>query len=87
MRPDVTLAHPPLSRLYRQAGIKLGSSHSGHRTLACMVLADTGDVEMAQAMLCHQDLDHTKPYLSADQETIKGMHLTSRLDHLIARDM
>ena len=60
-----------MSRLYRQAGIKLGSSHSGRRTLAARVLAATGDVETVQAMLGHQELDHTKPYLTVDQETIR----------------
>jgi len=34
-----------ISRLYRQAGIKQGSSHSGRRSLAARVLAATGDVE------------------------------------------
>lgn len=60
-----------MSRLYRQAGIKLGSSHSGRRTLAARVLAATGDVETVQAVLGHQELDHTKPYLSVDEETIR----------------
>ena len=60
-----------MSRLYRQAGIKLGSSHSGRRTLAARVLAATGDVETVQAVLGHSELDHTKPYLSVDQETIR----------------
>lgn len=60
-----------MSRLYRQAGIKLGSSHSGRRTLAARVLAATGDVETVQAVLGHQELDHTKPYLAVDQETIR----------------
>jgi len=60
-----------VSRLYRQAGIKLGSSHSGRRTLAARVLAATGDVETVQAVLGHQELDHTKPYLSVDQQTIR----------------
>lgn len=60
-----------LSRLYRQAGIKLGSSHSGRRTLAARVLAATGDVEAVQAILGHSELDHTKPYLSVDQVTIR----------------
>lgn len=60
-----------MSRLYRQAGIKLGSSHSGRRTLAARVLAATGDVETVQAVLGHQELDHTKPYLTVDQETIR----------------
>lgn len=34
-----------ITRLYRQAGIKQGSSHSGRRSLAAKVLAATGDVE------------------------------------------
>lgn len=60
-----------ISRLYRQAGIKLGSSHSGRRSLAARVLAATGDVETVQMILGHQHLDHSKPYLSVDQETIR----------------
>ncbi|MCG7600080.1 tyrosine-type recombinase/integrase [Halomonas sp. McH1-25] len=60
-----------MSRLYRQAGIKLGSSHSGRRTPAARVLAATGDVETVQAVLGHQELDHTKPYLTVDQVTIR----------------
>ncbi|WP_025754714.1 MULTISPECIES: tyrosine-type recombinase/integrase [unclassified Pseudomonas] len=54
------------SRLYRQAGNKQGSSHSGRRSLAAKVLAETGDVETVQAIL-----DHSKPYLTVDQATIR----------------
>ncbi|MFU3033097.1 integrase [Pseudomonas aeruginosa] len=60
-----------MSRLYRQAGIKLGSSHSGRRSLAARVLAATGDVATVQTILGHQHLDHSKPYLSVDLETIR----------------
>ena len=60
-----------ISRLYRQAGFKLGSSHSGRRSLAARVLAATGDVETVQTILGHQHLDHSKPYLSVDQNTIR----------------
>lgn len=60
-----------ISRLYRQAGIKGGSSHSGRRTLAARVLAATGDVDTVQAILGHQCLDHSKPYLSVDQTVIR----------------
>lgn len=60
-----------VNRLYRQAGIKLRSSHSGRRTLAARVLAATGDVETVQAVLGHSELDHTKPHLSVDQEPIR----------------
>ncbi|WP_455233160.1 tyrosine-type recombinase/integrase [Geopseudomonas aromaticivorans] len=60
-----------MSRLYRQAGIKGGSSHSGRRTLASTVLAATGDVDTVQALLGHAHLDNSKPYLSVDQATIR----------------
>lgn len=60
-----------MSRLYRQAGIKDGSSHSGRRTLAAQVLAATGDGDTVQAILRHQYLDHSKPYMSIDQDTIR----------------
>lgn len=56
-----------ISRLYRQAGIKQGSSHSGRRSLAAKVLAATGDVETVQTIFGHSCLDHSKPYLSVDQ--------------------
>jgi site-specific recombinase XerD len=59
------------SRLYRQAGIKGGSSHSGRRTLAAKVLAATGDVDTVQAILGHSQLDHSKPYLSVDRAVIR----------------
>lgn len=60
-----------ISRLYRQAGIKQGSSHSGRRSLAAKVLAATGDVETVQAILGHACLDHSKPYLTVDNEVIR----------------
>jgi site-specific recombinase XerC len=60
-----------ISRLYRQAGIKQGSSHSGRRSLAAKVLAATGDVETVQIILGHACLDHSKPYLTVDFEVIR----------------
>ncbi|KPB36941.1 Integrase [Pseudomonas amygdali pv. sesami] len=60
-----------ITRLYRQAGIKQGSSHSGRRSLAAKVLAATGDVETVQTILGHACLDHSKPYLTVDQATIR----------------
>lgn len=46
-----------ISRLYKQAGITQGSSHSGRRSLSAKVLAATGDVETVQMILGHSDLD------------------------------
>ena len=55
-----------ISRLYRQAGIKQGSSHSGRRSLAAKVLAATGDVEAVQMILGHAELDHSKLFHKLD---------------------
>lgn len=60
-----------MTRLYKQAGIKGGSSHSGRRSLAARVLAATGDVEVVQSILGHAQLDHSKPYLTVSQEVIR----------------
>lgn len=60
-----------ISRLYRQAGITQGSSHSGRSSLAAKVLAATGDVETVQIILGHSQLDHSRPYLSVCQDTIR----------------
>lgn len=60
-----------MSRIYRQAGIKGGSSHSGRRTLAARVLAKTGKVEDVQQVLGHVDLDHSWPYLDVDPAIIR----------------
>jgi len=56
-----------ITRLYRQPGIKNGSSHSDRHSLAAKVLAATGDVETLQKILRHACLDHCKPYLTVDQ--------------------
>ncbi len=47
------------SRLYLQAGIKLGISHSGRRSLAARVFGATGDGETVQTNLGFQYLDHS----------------------------
>ncbi|WP_223810477.1 tyrosine-type recombinase/integrase [Pseudomonas coronafaciens] len=60
-----------ISRLYRQAGIKQRSSHSGRRSVAAKVLAATGDVETVQTILGHACVDHSKPYLTVKRSTIR----------------
>lgn len=60
-----------ISWLYRQAGIKQGSSHSDRRSLAAKMLAATGDGETVQTILGHACLDHSKPYLTVDIEVIR----------------
>jgi site-specific recombinase XerD len=60
-----------ISRLYRQAGIKQGSSHSGRRSFAAKVLAATGDVEIVQTILGHACSDHSKPYLTVNMRAVR----------------
>ncbi len=60
-----------ISRIYRRAGIKGGSSHSGRRTLASRVLANTGRIEDVQQILGHIDIDHSWPYLDVDPRVIR----------------
>ncbi|HHQ4663814.1 TPA: tyrosine-type recombinase/integrase, partial [Aeromonas veronii] len=60
-----------MSRLYRQAGIKGGSSHSGRRTLAAKVLANTGKIEVVQMLLGHAEPDHVWPYQDVRKEEIR----------------
>lgn len=60
-----------MSRLYRQAGIKGGSSHSGRRTLVAKVLATTGQIEVVQLLLGHAEPDHVWPYLDIDPAVIR----------------
>ncbi|MCG0434804.1 site-specific integrase, partial [Pseudomonas aeruginosa] len=45
--------------------------HSGRRSLAARALAAIGDVETLQTILGQQHLDHSKPYLSVDQNTLR----------------
>lgn len=60
-----------ISRLYRQADIAQGLSHSGRRSLAAKVLAANGDVETVQTILGQDCLDHSKPYLTVYIEVIR----------------
>lgn len=60
-----------MTRLYRQDGIKGGSSHSGRRTLAAKVLATTGKVELVQLLLDHAEADHVWSYLDVMPEVIR----------------
>lgn len=61
------------TELYKDAGIKGGSSHSGRRSFASNLLAKGSDVETVQQLLGHAELDHVMPYLELSQETLKAM--------------
>lgn len=59
--------------LYRAAGLRLASSHSGRRTFASRLLAAGVPLETVQALLGHADLDHVMPYLEVSDDTLREM--------------
>lgn len=68
---DSLQAH--VTKLYRDAGIKAGSSHSGRRTMASRLIAQGHAVETVQQLLGHAELDHVRPYLEVSQEKLRTM--------------
>jgi len=62
-----------LSRLYKNAGIKGGSSHSGRRTFAGKVLASTGDMAIVAQLLGHTSIDCSQRYVDVDQVVLRAM--------------
>ena len=66
---DALQAH--VTKLYKDAGIKGGSSHSGRRTMATRLLDQGHDLEAPQLMLGHVDLDHLDPYLQVSKEKLR----------------
>ena len=68
---DSLQAH--ITRLYKDAGIKGGSSHSGRRTFANGILRKTGDIEVVQQLLGHAELDHVMPYLEVVPGRLREM--------------
>jgi integrase/recombinase XerD len=66
---DALQAH--VSKLYRDAGIKGGSSHSGRRTMASRLLGQGHSLETLQLMLGHAELDHVDPYLQVDKKKLR----------------
>jgi site-specific recombinase XerD len=62
-----------ITKLYRDAGIKGGSSHSGRRTMASRLIAQGHSVETVQQLLGHAELDHVRPYLQVSQKKLQEM--------------
>src|SRR5450830_1730001 len=58
---DSLQAH--VTKLYRDAGVLGGSSHSGRRSFASNLLAKGHSLETVQQLLGHAELDHVMPYL------------------------
>jgi integrase/recombinase XerD len=68
---DSLQAH--ITKLYKDAGIKGGSSHSGRRTMASRLLEQGHGVETLQLILGHAELDHIDPYLQVSKKTLREM--------------
>lgn len=62
-----------ITKLYRDAGIKQGSSHSGRRSFASNLLRKGADLDTVQHLLGHSELDHVMPYLEVQQEKLREM--------------
>lgn len=66
---DALQAH--LTKLYKDAGIKAGSSHTGRRTMATRLLANGVELATVQLMLGYAELDHIDPYLEVDRRKLR----------------
>jgi integrase/recombinase XerD len=62
-----------VTKLYRDAGIRGGSSHSGRRTMASRFIQQGESVETVQLLLGHAELDHVRPYLQVSQKRLEVM--------------
>jgi integrase/recombinase XerD len=65
-----------VTKLYRDAGIRGGSSHSGRRTMASRLIQQGVAVETVQLLLGHSELDHVRPYLEVSQTRLEEMFQT-----------
>lgn len=66
---DALQAH--VTKLYRDAGIKGGSSHSGRRSMASRLLAQGHDLATIQLMLGHATIECVDPYLDVSKERLR----------------
>ena len=69
---DSLQAH--VTSLYKRAGIKGGSSHSGRRTFAGKVMAMTGDMDTVALLLGHASIDCTQRYIDVSQDKLQAMY-------------
>ena len=66
-----------VSGLYRAAGLRECSSHTGRRTFANRLLAKGYDIETVQTLLGHAHLDHTDAYLDVEERVLAEMFETA----------
>ena len=60
-----------ITRRYAKAGIKGGSSHSGRRTFATRLYAQTSDMDVVQQLLGHDSPDCTMRYIECDDRILR----------------
>ena len=60
-----------ITRLYKKAGISLGSSHSGRRTFATRMYARTKDMDTVQLLLGHDSCDVSMRYIECDPRILR----------------
>jgi site-specific recombinase XerD len=70
---DSLQAH--ITKLYKDAGIKQGSSHSGRRSFASNLLRNGASLDAVQQLLGHAELDHVMPYLEVQSDKLRQMFL------------
>lgn len=72
---ETYLACDPLEdlfrRLYRSAGLRGASSHSGRRAYATRLMESGVDIETISHLLGHAELDYTMPYLEVSVDSIR----------------
>lgn len=68
---DSLQAH--ITKLYKDAGIRQGSSHSGRRSFASNLLRNGASLDVVQQLLGHAELDHVMPYLEVQPEKLREM--------------
>jgi site-specific recombinase XerD len=62
-----------VTKLYRDAGIRGGSSHSGRRSFASNLVEQGHDIETVQQLLGHAHLDHVLPYPAVSDRKLRQM--------------
>ena len=62
-----------VTKLYRDAGMRGGSSHSGRRSFASNLVEQGHDIETVQQLLGHAELDHVLPYLAVSDKKLRQM--------------
>ncbi|WP_322049776.1 tyrosine-type recombinase/integrase [Paraburkholderia bannensis] len=62
-----------VTKLYRDAGIRGASSHSGRRSFAGNLIEQRHDIETVQQLLGYAELEHVRPYLAVSDKKLRQM--------------